>query len=66
MVAAVFQKCPVTDNGGKVFPNPSVSSVHATVETLSLFSLFLIKVPSAPRGMHMVDAATSSPITARA
>lgn len=65
MVAAVFQKCPVTDDGGKVFPNPAVS-FHATVETRSLFSLFLIKVTSAPRGMHMVDATTSSPITARA
>lgn len=65
MVAAVFQKCPVTGDGGKVFPNPAVG-FHATVETRSLLSLFLIKVISAPRGMHMVDAATSSPITARA
>ena len=65
MFAAVFQKCLVTDARGEVFPNPAVG-VHATVETLSLFSLFLIKVTSAPRGMHMVDAATSSPITARA
>lgn len=64
MVAAVQQR-PVTDDGGKIFPNPAVG-IHATVEQLSLFSLFLIKVTSAPRGMHMVDAATSSPITARA
>ncbi|PKU31967.1 small nuclear ribonucleoprotein sm d1 isoform x1 [Limosa lapponica baueri] len=59
------KQCPVADDGGKVFSNPA-GGVHATVETLSLFSLFLIKVTSAPRGMHMVDAATSSPITARA
>lgn len=65
MVAAGFQKCPVTGGAGEVFPNP-VLCVHATVETLSLFSLFLTKVRSAPRGMHMVDEATNSPITARA
>lgn len=65
MLAALFQKRPGAGDAGEVFPNPAVG-VHATVETLSLFSLFRTKVTSAPRGMHMVEDATSSPITARA
>lgn len=50
---------------GKVFPSP-VTKIQATVGTLCFFALFMINVINAPSGIHIVDAATSNPITARA
>lgn len=50
--------------GDEVFMSP-VMNVHSRVDTF-LFSLFIIKIIIAPSGIHIVDAATSSPITARA
>lgn len=59
-----LQMHTITVTDGNVFMNP-VMNIHSRVDTF-LFSLFIIKIMNAPSGIHIVDAATSSPITARA
>lgn len=49
----------------EVLLNPDING-HAAVDAFPLFVLFMIKITNAARGIHIVDAATSNPITASA